>query len=61
MRQLTILGFLSEYVKSLSKCNSLNIHKLINEVYGGNYRLREPFFLYCFIRFPGVLPKRGSV
>lgn len=48
MRQLTLLGFLSEYVKSLSDCNSLNIHKLINEVYGGNYRLREPLFLYCF-------------
>lgn len=48
MRQLTLLGFLSEYVKSLSECNSLNIHKLINEVYGGNYRLREPLFLYCF-------------
>lgn len=47
MRQLTLLGFLSEYVKSLSECNSLNIHKLINEVYGGNYRLREPLFLYC--------------
>ena len=48
MRQLTLLGFLSKYVKSLSECNSLNIHKLINEVYGGNYRLREPLFLYCF-------------
>lgn len=48
MRQLTLLGFLSEYVKSLSECNSLNIHKLINEVYGGNYRLREPLFLYCY-------------
>lgn len=47
MRQLTLLGFLSKYVKSLSECNSLNIHKLINEVYGGNYRLREPLFLYC--------------
>lgn len=47
MRQLTLLGFLSEYVRLLSECNSLNIHKLINEVYGGNYRLREPLFLYC--------------
>lgn len=48
MRQLTLLGFLSEYVRSLSECNSLNIHKLTDEVYGGNYRLREPLFLYCF-------------
>lgn len=48
MRQLTLSGFLSEYVKSLSECNSLNIHRLINEAYGGNHRLREALILYCF-------------
>ncbi len=48
MRQLTLLGFLSGYVKSLSECNSLNIHKLIQEVYNGNDRLREPLFMYCY-------------
>lgn len=47
MRQLTLSGFLSGYVRDLSECESLNIHKLINEVYEGNYRLKEPLFLYC--------------
>lgn len=48
MRQLTLLGFLSGYVRNLSECDSLNIHKLANEVYEGNYRLKEPLFLYCY-------------
>lgn len=48
MRKLTLLGFLSEYVRSLSERNTLNIHKLIDEVYSGNDRLREPLFMYCF-------------
>lgn len=48
MRKLTMLGFLSEYVKSLSENNTLNIHKLTSEVYNGNYRLKEPLFLYCY-------------
>ena len=48
MRKLTISGFLSEYVKSLSESHTLNIHKLTGEVYTGNYRLREPLFLYCY-------------
>ena len=47
MRKLTLLGFLSAYVKSLSECKALNIHKLIQEVYDGNDRLREPLFMYC--------------
>lgn len=47
MRKLTLLGFLSGYVKSLSECKALNIHKLIQEVYNGNDRLREPLFMYC--------------
>lgn len=48
MRKLTLLGFLSGYVKTLSECKALNIHKLIQEVYDGNDRLREPLFMYCF-------------
>lgn len=48
MRKLTLLGFLSKYVKLLSEINSLNIHKLASEVYDGNYRLKEPLFLYCY-------------
>ncbi len=47
MRKLTLLGFLSVYVKTLSECKALNIHKLIQEVYNGNDRLREPLFMYC--------------
>lgn len=48
MRQLTLLGFLSDYVKLLSENNTLNIHKLYQEVLDGNMRVREPFFLYCY-------------
>ena len=48
MRKLTLLGFLCEYVKSLSENNTLNIHKLTSEIYSGNYRLKEPLFLYCY-------------
>ena len=48
MRKLTLLGFLCEYVKSLSENPTLNIHSLTSEVYNGNYRLKEPLFLYCY-------------
>lgn len=48
MRKLTLNGFLQAYVRSLSECSSLNIHKLVMEVCEGNYRLREPLFMYCF-------------
>lgn len=48
MRKLTLLGFLTEYLRSLSERNTLNIHKLIDEVYSGNDRLREPLFMYCY-------------
>lgn len=58
MRKLTLLGFLSDYVKMLSECNALNIHKLIQEVYNGNDRLREPLFMYChYSNKPNVLLK----
>lgn len=48
MRKLTMSGFLSDYVTSLSESRTLNIHKLAGEIYNGNYRLREPLFLYCY-------------
>lgn len=48
MRQLTLIGFLCGYVRSLADCGALNIHKLVGEVYSGNLRLKEPLFLYCF-------------
>ena len=45
MRELTFPGFLKEYVKELSFCNSTNLSKLINE-FPTNPRLREPVILY---------------
>lgn len=48
MRKLTLPGFLSAYVRSLSECKLLNVHKLVQEIYNGNDRLREPLFMYCY-------------
>lgn len=48
MRKLTMLGFLSKYVRELAETDTLNIHKLYSIVQRGNYRLREPLFLYCY-------------
>lgn len=45
MRELTFRGFLREYVKELSFCNSTNLSKLANEL-PNNPRLREPVILY---------------
>lgn len=45
MRELTFRGFLKEYVKELSFCNSTNLTKLANEL-STNPRLREPVILY---------------
>lgn len=56
MRKLTIVGFLSRYVQELAETDTLNIHKLYSMVQNGNYRLREPLFLYCYYnKKPGVL------
>lgn len=48
MRKLTMLGFLSKYVQELAETDTLNIHKLYSMVQSGNYRLKEPLFLYCY-------------
>lgn len=48
MRKLTMLGFLSKYVRELAETDTLNVHKLYSIVQSGNYRLREPLFLYCY-------------
>ncbi len=48
MRKLTMLGFLSKYVQELAEMDTLNIHKLYSMVQNGNYRLKEPLFLYCY-------------
>jgi len=45
MRELTFRGFLKEYVKELSYCNSTSLSKLSNEL-STNPRLREPVILY---------------
>lgn len=48
MRKLTMIGFLSKYVRELSDADTLNVHKLYSIVQDGNYRLKEPLFLYCY-------------
>ena len=48
MRKLTMLGFLSRYVQELAEADTLNVHKLYSIVQSGNYRLKEPLFLYCY-------------
>ena len=47
MRELTLLGFLTQYVRKLSYGNTNNIYKLADEVNRGHYRLREPLVLYA--------------
>ena len=48
MRKLTMLGFLSQYVRELAEADTLNVQKLYSIVQSGNYRLKEPLFLYCY-------------
>lgn len=47
MRELTFKGFLAQYVRQLSRQNTLNLHKLTAEAIGDNPRLREPLLLYA--------------
>ena len=47
MRMLTLKGFLTLYVKELSKSNSLNLNTLAAEAEAGNYRLCAPLVLYA--------------
>ena len=46
MRELTFRGFLAQYVKSLSKYNTMNLSRLTEEAASENPRLREPLALY---------------
>ncbi len=46
MRKLTLKGFLAQYVKKLSKSDTLDMKKLANEASSGNVRLRAPLVLY---------------
>lgn len=47
MRELTLNGFLTGYVRSLSKTNTTSVRRLAQEAATDNPRLREPLFLYA--------------
>lgn len=47
MRELTFCGYLSNYVRQLSACNSLNMAKLAVEAGTNNPRLQAPLLLYA--------------
>ncbi len=47
MRELTFSGFLTEYVRSLSKTGTTSVFALAKEAAGDNPRLREPLLLYA--------------
>ena len=47
MRELTFSGFLTEYVRSLSKAGTTSVFALAREAAGDNPRLREPLLLYA--------------
>ena len=47
MRELTFKGFLTQYVRQLSKSDTNSIYKLAAEAGSDNPRLREPLLLYA--------------
>lgn len=47
MRELTFLGFLTVYVRSLSKAGTASVFALAKEASSDNPRLREPLLLYA--------------
>ena len=47
MRELTFRGFLTRYVKELSKAKTNSLYKLAEEASSDNARLREPLFLFA--------------
>jgi hypothetical protein len=47
MRELTFKGFLTQYVKQLSKSDTNSLYKLAAEAGSDNPRLREPLLLYA--------------
>ena len=48
MRELTFRGFLTRYVKELSKAKTNSLYKLAEEASSDNARLREPLLLFAF-------------
>ena len=49
MRELTFSGFLTEYVRSLSKAGTTSVFALAKEASADNPRLKEPLLLYAFV------------
>jgi len=47
VRELTFRGFLTQYVRQLSKADTNSIFKLTREATGGNPRLKAPLLLYA--------------
>ncbi|MBO6039749.1 MAG: transcriptional regulator [Oscillospiraceae bacterium] len=47
MRKLTLKGFLAQYVRKLSRSDSLDLKKLAEEASSSNVRLRAPLVLYA--------------
>jgi hypothetical protein len=47
VRDLTFAGFLTSYVRSLSKTETNSLYKLVKEAADENPRLREPLLLYA--------------
>ncbi len=56
MRELTFRGFLTQYVRSLSKEETTSLYKLAGEASRDNFRLQEPLLLYAlYSQKQGVL------
>ena len=47
MRELTFRGFLTRYVRELSKAKTNSLYRLAEEASHDNVRLREPLFLFA--------------
>ena len=47
MRELTFKGFLTQYIKRLSKSNTNSLYRLAEEASSDNPRLKEPLFLFA--------------
>ena len=47
MRELTLRGFLTRYVRELSLAKTNSVYKLVKEACTVNVRLKEPLFLYA--------------
>ena len=60
VRELTFKGFLTQYVKNLSKQNTNSLYKLASEAGTNNPRLAEPLLLYALFSGKQVLLLRAT-